>query len=1086
MARPTFRSATSASTGSTDTGGDVGLTINVPAGVQNGDMLYLGIHITSSTGTIAKPAGWDNVVAQIASTASASSKLAVFSRPASSEPGSYNVKWGTSSNTGRASGGMAAWYNVNTTTPTQDIQHSHGDGSTGNTEEAPTATATNNTDMATFVGAYTATSSGGSNTWTPPTGMSEKSDATTSCTSKSNSSFEIAQLSVAAGATGAKTATGSLSNLASLSVTVILNGTTTTPTPTFVSSAVVKKTIEPTFASKSAIKKTISPTFASKSAIKKTISPTFASAATIASALVTYGSSFASKAVIQKVFSSTFSTKSIVQKIQSTSFDSKSAIKGTQASSFGASALLVKLVWKDTFSRTVVGGMGTPDIGPTYVPGAFFDDTTPDLSLCSVDNGVLTISASPLDNGVGIFGGQYIRSGLVQFDWQASPYGGGFWFFAGGARICVWGDDGYGVMLDASDQAYASWEAVEGRWYTIKAYFNSTIGRIKIWEVGTEEPGWSTEQNWEGYYEDGPSGIKSREYCDDYIDNIYVWMESGPVVSTFSAAAVIKKTGIGPSDTVYADVVREDNPTTYLRLGESTGTIAVDEMASGRTFNYLNVELGAPGAIINDGNTSVTLSGDLYSQISSLPNDTPYISNSAAITFECLFRPTYYNGDLPATLFSCGGQNIVYTFHGINSTVSFDTYDYDERSYSWSHEILPLDTWYHFVFVVEQVGPDIVWTPYLNSVSLGSHISYNSTHGSGTWAPVFGSRHYGQLDEIAIYYSALSPERIAAHYLASINAFDGVLLSAVIQKEQAGSLDANAVIQKAQQGSFGASAELVSGTESGQFASKAVIKRTLSGSFGASSLIGQINSATFASKAVIKKTLTQDFSASSSIKKTIMGAGVASSAVLGKVSSGSFGAKSDILKAIAGSVASKSDIKRTQAGNFTAGALINLRVSSTFVSSTVVKRTQTGSMGVQGTLRATIPGSVVSRAAIRKIFPLSLATGAVLKHVYTATITSRAVILRAQEHTLSVSAHLVVFTCVPGSFSAKSLIVSQLHHATVDITLEPNAILTISSSSEVTLTQSSATVRLTASPMVTITDRQDSEVELWVSSSDTN
>jgi hypothetical protein len=76
-----------------------------------------------------------------------------------------------------------------------------------------------------FVGAYTP--SFGATTWTPDGAMAEQADTTSANTTKSNASVELATQSVAAGATGTRTATGSRADLRPCGVMVALNPSST-------------------------------------------------------------------------------------------------------------------------------------------------------------------------------------------------------------------------------------------------------------------------------------------------------------------------------------------------------------------------------------------------------------------------------------------------------------------------------------------------------------------------------------------------------------------------------------------------------------------------------------------------------------------------------------------------------------------------------------------------------------------------------------------------------------------------------------------------------------------------------------------
>lgn len=113
----TFRSKTDAfATGNT------ALSINVPAGVVDGDLLILAVqHVTSSVPTITDPAGWTTDAAPtdigfIISCIGASARTRLYWRIASGEPASYSVTVGGTIPNG-TSGVMLAYSSANATQP---------------------------------------------------------------------------------------------------------------------------------------------------------------------------------------------------------------------------------------------------------------------------------------------------------------------------------------------------------------------------------------------------------------------------------------------------------------------------------------------------------------------------------------------------------------------------------------------------------------------------------------------------------------------------------------------------------------------------------------------------------------------------------------------------------------------------------------------------------------------------------------------------------------------------------------------------------------------------------------------------------
>lgn len=214
------RAVAVANTGAAQGTGSPGLAISVPTGTRDGDVMYMGVMAASSTGTFDTLAGWTVVEAQFASTGQASAKMAVYRKVAASEPASYTFTWQTGASTGRVAIIMVSLSGVDTTTPQQAEAKDPGAGPTS-TEVLPSVTPTTATMILGFAGAYTPSFS--AVTWTPDGAMTEQADTSSSHASASNASIELATQQVSEGATGTRTATGSLADLRPCGVMVALN-----------------------------------------------------------------------------------------------------------------------------------------------------------------------------------------------------------------------------------------------------------------------------------------------------------------------------------------------------------------------------------------------------------------------------------------------------------------------------------------------------------------------------------------------------------------------------------------------------------------------------------------------------------------------------------------------------------------------------------------------------------------------------------------------------------------------------------------------------------------------------------------------
>ncbi|HEX9730119.1 MAG TPA: hypothetical protein VGA37_16605, partial [Gemmatimonadales bacterium] len=177
------------------------LTINKPTGTVQDDVMIASVAVRPSSSTITPPTGWtlirtdtwDSGITEILSTYR---KVA-----GASEPASYS--WGLTASTG-AVGGILSFSGVDTTTP---IDVSNGQQvNTGDDVAAPSVTTTVANTM--LVTAHAVTSSGTSGSaWTPPTGMTEAVDVSSSSGTGGESIELNYVLQASAGATGTKTAT---------------------------------------------------------------------------------------------------------------------------------------------------------------------------------------------------------------------------------------------------------------------------------------------------------------------------------------------------------------------------------------------------------------------------------------------------------------------------------------------------------------------------------------------------------------------------------------------------------------------------------------------------------------------------------------------------------------------------------------------------------------------------------------------------------------------------------------------------------------------------------------------------------------
>jgi len=185
----TFRAAASAANSSYAA---TSVTVSKPTGTVEGDVMIAALG-WDANGSITAPSGWTlirSTLYDVDNNVAAWYKVAGASEPADytwSQPGNDDF-----------SVGIATYYNVNTGNPI-NIENAQTNTTSSNVV-APSITTTAANTMLVFIGSIDHNNVG--NTWTPPSGMTERVDQTNTWTS-----IEIADVvQASAGSTGTKTA----------------------------------------------------------------------------------------------------------------------------------------------------------------------------------------------------------------------------------------------------------------------------------------------------------------------------------------------------------------------------------------------------------------------------------------------------------------------------------------------------------------------------------------------------------------------------------------------------------------------------------------------------------------------------------------------------------------------------------------------------------------------------------------------------------------------------------------------------------------------------------------------------------------
>ncbi|HET8909356.1 MAG TPA: LamG-like jellyroll fold domain-containing protein [Ktedonobacterales bacterium] len=245
------------------------------------------------------------------------------------------------------------------------------------------------------------------------------------------------------------------------------------------------------------------------------------------------------------------------------------------------------------------------------------------------------------------------------------------------------------------------------------------------------------------------------------------------VALIISAIFAVQPMGSVLAGTNYAATILADSPVSYWRLGEQSGSTALDSGGGGNNGTiYGGTTLGAAGAIAGDSNTAMTYDG--ATGFVGVP-DRANLDITGDMTLEMWARPGVLNGSSQTVLqksnsSSTAGPGWQYRI-SVGTTnqwkaaiyVGSTTYQVTDTT-----DVLRTSRWDYLVLV--RSGSTLTFS--VNNQNVGS-ISITGATNTSTGMLAFGragsfANFYlnGGIDEVAVYNKALSASQIQSHYAA--------------------------------------------------------------------------------------------------------------------------------------------------------------------------------------------------------------------------------------------------------------------------------------------------------------------------------
>jgi hypothetical protein len=206
----------------------------------------------------------------------------------------------------------------------------------------------------------------------------------------------------------------------------------------------------------------------------------------------------------------------------------------------------------------------------------------------------------------------------------------------------------------------------------------------------------------------------------------------------------------------YSSQVIADGATSYWRLGETSGTTAVDTVGGVNGTISGGVTYGQVSPL-SDGNTAMAFNGTTGKIV------TGNITVQAAFTVEGWIKSSDATNQFP--MFSNRGAPAGVVYCGLTNGVMFLFSDGQTPTSVLGVKIVTNNQWHHVAYVSSGALTSLYVDGALDNSGAQTHVLATGPGGIGFDASG-GGFWPGSIDEVAVYPTALTPTQIANHFIA--------------------------------------------------------------------------------------------------------------------------------------------------------------------------------------------------------------------------------------------------------------------------------------------------------------------------------